>query len=77
MNLFKYLNPYVFLISFCIGMIIIYLNPIQKCIIYKHPTPNNATKIIYRDENDGCFIYNAKEVKCPSDLSIIKKQSKI
>ena len=76
MNLFKYLNAYDFLISFCIGMLIIYLKPMSKCIVYRHPTPNNANKIIYKDENNGCFIYNAEEVKCPADLSLIKTHPK-
>lgn len=73
MNLFKHLNPHAFLISFCIGMFIVYLKPVPKRVVYKHPTPHNAGKIIYRDEEDGCFIYNAKEIKCPGDSSLIKK----
>ena len=72
MNLFKHLNPHAFVISFCIGILIVYLKPIPKRVVYKHPTPQNAGKVIYRDESDGCFIYNAKEVKCPSDKSLIK-----
>ena len=39
-----------FIISFCIGILLVYLlTPIPKIII-RYPTPENAGKIIYKDD---------------------------
>ena len=73
MNIFKHLNSTAFLISFCIGMFIVYIKQVPKRVVYKHPTPYNAGKVIYRDNHDGCFKYEMEEVPCPKDKSAIKK----
>lgn len=73
MNIFKRLNSTAFLIAFCIGMLIVYAKKVPKRVVYKHPTPYNAGKIIYKDKNNGCFKYEMEEVPCPKDKSAIKK----
>lgn len=70
--IFDYIEPIYFFIAFFIGMMITYITaPIPKVII-KYPTPENAGKIIYRDNADVCYKYQAKEVDCPIDKSKIK-----
>jgi len=64
MNLFKHLNPLAFIISFCVGILIVCIKQPPRHIVYRHPTPFNAGKEIYRDNNDGCFKYKANEVNC-------------
>jgi hypothetical protein len=69
-----YINPLAFFIALAIGLLITYIFNPQKKIIIKWPNPENVGKIVYK-ENDSCYKYNAKEIKCPSDKSLIKKKS--
>jgi len=74
MNLFKHLNPLVFIISFCIGILIVCVKQPVRKIVYRHPTPFNAGKELYRDNSDGCFKYKATEVDCKTvNPDLIKK----
>jgi len=70
MHLFTKLNPYVFIISFSIGIFIVYLSEPPRKIIIKHPRPND-NETIYRDDADNCYKYKTIEVQCPSDKSLI------
>ena len=73
MNIFKSLNPLAFLISFCFGIFICYVKKPVKRVVYRHPTPFNAGKIEYRDDNNQCFKYFAEEVPCPEDKRLINE----
>lgn len=73
MNIFKHLNSYAFIISFCIGIFIVYIKQVPKRIIYRHPTPYNTENTIYRNNKDGCFKYKMEEISCPADKSLIKE----
>lgn len=64
LNFFKHLNPLVFLISFSLGIFYCYIKTTPKRIIYRYPTPENASKTIYRDNINKCFQYNFNEVDC-------------
>ena len=54
-------------------MFIVYIKQVPKRVVYKHPTPYNAGKVIYKDDSNGCFKYEVEEIPCPKDKSIIKK----
>ena len=73
LNFFNKLDPYWFIISFCIGIFICYITEPQKHIIIKHPTPDNQDSTIYSDKFDSskCFKYIANEVKCPVNKNLI------
>ena len=71
MNLFNKLDPFIFIISFAIGIFFCYITYPTPKIIVKHPTPQNAGNIIYHDDSDNCFKYIAQEVKCPDDANTI------
>jgi hypothetical protein len=74
MNLFKHLNPLAFIISFCIGILIVCVKQPSRRIVYRHPNPFNAGKEIYRDNNNGCYKYKSTEVDCNSvKPELIKK----
>ncbi len=69
MKLFNKLNPFAFIISFCIGIFVVYLSEPPKKIIIQHPKPHDET--IYRDDSNNCYKYKTVEVACPSDKSLI------
>ena len=67
-----YIIPLYFFISFCVGMFLVYISTPKPRIIIKYPTPQNAGKIIYKDNSGVCYKYLAKEVKCPRNTKEIK-----
>jgi hypothetical protein len=62
-------NIFAFLIAFSLGILFVYLSAPKPRLIIKYPTPYNADKIVYRNENDICYKYKVNEVKC-TDNSI-------
>jgi hypothetical protein len=71
--IFGYLNPFVFILSFGIGLMIVYtINPPPRVVI-RFPTPLNAGKVIYR-EDDTCYKYKVEEVACDQYDEKTKKQ---
>jgi len=62
-------NFLAFIIAFAIGMLFVYLSAPKPRIIIKYPTPYNADKIVYKNENDICYKYKVNEIKC-TDKSI-------
>ena len=69
--MFKYINIPVFLISFTIGLLYIYVSEEYKKTIIMYPTPDNIKDNQYKDKSDHCFTYNLKEVKCPLDDNLL------
>ena len=67
------IDPWYFLISFCIGMFISYITTPTPEIIIKFPTPENAGKIVYKDSANVCYKYDAEKVQCPKNKKLIKK----
>ena len=67
----KYISIPIFIISFIIGMVYIYMSnpPTRSILIY--PTVDNNNKFQYKDKADNCFTLDSKEVKCPTDSSKI------
>ncbi len=67
-----YINPYAFFIALILGLLInIYFMKPKKYIV-KWPTPENAGKIIYKDDADNCYKYDVEEVNCPDNKKEIK-----
>ena len=65
------INPLAFLLAFSIGILYVYATQPSPKIIIKHPTPQNAGKIIYEDKANNCYKYLAEEVQCPDDSNMI------
>ena len=66
-----YISIPIFIISFLLGLLFIYiLGPKQK-IIYIYPTPENVNKILFHDKADNCFQFDEMNVECPTDISNI------
>lgn len=62
-------NFIAFFVAFAIGIFYVYISTPKPKIIIKYPTPYNANKIVYRNDNDICYKYQVEEVKC-SDKTI-------
>ena len=71
LNLFKKLNPLVFIVSFMIGMVYCYYKKPTKRIVYRHPTLENMNKLIYHDNNNECYKYSMDNIDCPENKELI------
>lgn len=71
MYLFTRIKPFYFLLAFCIGLFFVYISDPPKKVIVRHPNPQNAGKTVYQNNDESCYQYIAKEVKCPLDKSLI------
>ena len=65
MDINKYLSLKCFIISFCVGIFMVYITLPLPEIIIRYPTPFNAGKIVYKDNADLCYVYDSKEMSCP------------
>jgi hypothetical protein len=70
-----YIDVTSFFIAFCIGIFLTYIYAPQKKIIIKWPTPENAGKVVYKDNSNLCYKYKANEIPCPEDETQIIKTS--
>jgi len=68
----EYILPLPFFISLFIGFMMCYILTPPPKIVFKHPTPENVNKLIYKDDSDNCYKYKVDLVKCPKDKSKIK-----
>jgi hypothetical protein len=73
MNLLKYIDVKIFLISLFLGLFAVYITMPDLRIIKVYPTPENVQILQYKDKADQCFSIEEKEVACPADKSKIKK----
>ena len=69
----NYISLPVFLISFAIGILFIYLMGPEMKTIYVYPSPENVDKVLFKDKADNCFYFEEKTVKCPKDENLISK----
>lgn len=61
---FYFINIYLFIISFVIGLLYIYYNKNEKKLVYVYPTPDNIEKIQYQDFANNCYEFESQEVEC-------------
>jgi hypothetical protein len=55
-----------FLISFFIGIFLVYISTPEPEVIIKYPTPINSGETVYEDNAEMCYVYDADELTCPS-----------
>ena len=70
----KVIRPLYFFIAFAIGLFFVYVFTPPPQVVVKFPSPYNSGKIIYKDKNDSCYKYEAENVSCPLDRSMIRPQ---
>lgn len=73
MNIFKYINVKLFILSLLIGLFAVYLFMPDMRIIKVYPTPENVSLLQYKDQTDTCFSLKQQEVQCPENENEISK----
>ena len=68
----KHIRLIPLILGIVVGIISIFFIKPQQNIVYKYPTPESAGKIIYKDNNNVCYKYIAKEVDCDKNESRLK-----
>jgi len=62
-----------FILSFGIGMCIVYFYQPKMKIVYKFPNPNNLDNV-YTDKNEGCYKFKIEKKDCDTlDPKLIKE----
>lgn len=69
----EYISFPIFIISFAIGLFFVYIYGPEMKTIFIYPSPENIDKVIFKDKADSCFSFQANEVDCPKDDSILSK----
>ena len=67
----NFINPIVFIISFAVAILFVYILQPDPIVVKKFPNPENSGKFTYQDDEKNCYKYESKEVKCPSDPNLI------
>ncbi len=68
----QYISIPVFLVSFSVGLFLIYILGPEMKTIYIYPTPENIAGMVVKDDANNCFSYKMTEVECPADNDISK-----
>lgn len=71
--LLNYISLPIFLVSFVLGLLFVYVLGPEMKTIYIYPTPENVDKILFKDKADNCFYFKEEMVECPSDVSLISE----
>jgi len=72
-NLLKYINVPVFVISLLFGIFAVYITIPDTRKILVYPTPENIDLLQYRDKTGSCFNFKQNEVTCPENSNKISK----
>ena len=68
----KYLDFTYFLVSFSLGLCLVYILGEDVKIITVYPNPTNVENILYKENSDECFRMKYKEVDCSDHTFNIK-----
>lgn len=58
----------IFLISFLLGIIFIYLSKPELKVVKIAPTPDNTKEILYKDKAGTCYEYHSHETPCKQNF---------
>ena len=72
MKLNKFISIPIFLISFTLGLFVIYITGPTNKKIYVYPTPENIDSFLWKDKANNCYKWDIKEVNKPKDDKNIK-----
>ena len=64
--MFQYINFTYFILSFTLGLFLVYVLGEDVKVIKVYPNPDNVQNILYKDKSDECFRMKANETDCPS-----------
>lgn len=60
------ISPFYFLVSFAVGIFVVYIMTPPPDVVLKFPSPYNAGKVTYMDKSNTCYQYEAQSVECGS-----------
>lgn len=61
-----FIDPFYFIISFFIGLGIVYMITPFPEVIIRYPTPETAPYLRYKDKDESCYRYQPVQVQCKS-----------
>ena len=64
-------NIMAFILSFAIGMLIVYMFTPFPEVVIRYPRPNDYSSLRFQKKNGTCMQYNLKQVACGSSEPII------
>ena len=73
MFIFDNIDTFWFLISLALGLFLVYCTTPQPEVIIKYPTPENAHKLVFKDDSNNCyrFLVHACAQYCLKHFTII------
>jgi len=71
--IFNYISIPIFLVSFIIGLLFIYILGPEMKTIYIYPSPENVDKVLFKDKAENCFYFEEESIECPNDENLISK----
>ena len=67
----RYISWKVFIFSFIVGLLFIYIVEPGTKTVLMYPTPSTVGNVYIKDSANNCFQYVQKLMACPSDKSKI------
>ena len=67
----KYIHWPVFIFSFIVGIIFVYILGPDKKMVYVYPTPFNTSTYQFRDNAENCYEFKSSKTTCPSNPLLI------
>ena len=64
MFLLEFIDPLLFIISFCIGIFIVYITNPRPNIIIQYPKYDSLNETTYKKNNHTCFRYKSIDTTC-------------
>tara|TARA_Y100001978_G_C23396855_1_gene292673 strand:+ start:251 stop:475 length:225 start_codon:yes stop_codon:yes gene_type:complete len=66
----KFLSGSVFLLSFIVGLLVMYIQQPETTKVYVYPTPENLSKFQWKDNIDNCYEWEKQKVNCANYKNI-------
>ena len=66
-GLTNYISIKIFVASFLIGLLLVYIVGPQTKKVIVYPSPETINRAIFQDNSKSCFLYNEEIVECPLD----------
>ena len=67
MALLTRIRPLYLIVAFFLGMVYVHFSTPTPSVVLKFPSPYNAGAVLYRDNSDTCYRYQAQKVECDKD----------